>query len=226
MRTNDASDIEPNRGPTIQFMYACDANINEKWRLTMDKFILNFVPILERPDLVAPTVLTAVKSWTGPHDVMEFLVAEIDPEFAGGADLCEKYNINPLQGANCLVVEGKRGDCSTIAACLVPVGFRYDMSGVVRRRMNARIVSVASLDIVLERTLMEYGSITPIGMPTDWSLFIDPLVLQTDRIIIGGGLKKSKLSIPSEALLHLPGATILEGLAKQVDISKNTGSTQ
>lgn len=183
----------------------------------MDAF-LQFQPVLDRPDLVPRTVFETVKSWKGPQKPTDFLVAEIDPQFAGGAELCTRYKINPLHGANCLVVEGKRGNLKTIAACLVPVGFRYDMSGVVRRKLNARVVSVVALDFVLAASQMEYGSITPIGLPNDWLLFIDPLVLQPDRVIVGGGLKKSKMSMPSEALLYLPGAIKLEGLAKRMDI--------
>jgi len=143
-------------------------------------------------------------------------VAEIDPEFAGGIELCNKYGVDPRNGANCLVVEGKRGEISTIAVCLVPVGYKYDMSGVVRKRLNARQVSVASLDLVIKQSGMEYGSITPIGLPEEWNIFIDPLVLEPERIIIGGGFKVSKLSIPSIALLHLPKAEVLAGLAKNI----------
>lgn len=181
----------------------------------MEKSLLNFFPVLERTDLVPTAIANAVKSWSGPQLQSEFWVAEIDPDFAGGIELCNKYQVDPKNGANCLIVEGKRGTMKTLVACLVPVGYKYDMSGVVKRRLNVRQVSVASLEYVLSVTKMEYGSITPIGIPEDWKVFIDPLVLSSERIIIGGGLKKSKLSIPSEALLSLPGAEVVEGLAKK-----------
>lgn len=181
----------------------------------MKDSLLNFKPVIENPELVPSTVLEFIMSWVGPHKKTDFLVAEIDPEFAGGIELCNKYNINPTTGVNCLVVNGIRGQNKTFAACLVPVGYRYDMSGVVRQAMNARQVSVAPLDVVLLETQMEYGSITPIGLPKEWLLFIDPLVLKSEYIIIGGGLKKSKLLIPSSALLSLPNAIILQGVAKQ-----------
>ena len=186
----------------------------------MEGTLLKFAPIIEKPELVTLTVYEAIKSWTGPHNKKDFLVAEIDPLFAGGVEVCDKYNVNPNCGANCLVVAGKRGKNKTFASCLVPVGFKYDMSGVVRKELNARQVSVASLDFVLNKSQMEYGSITPIGLPKDWSVFIDPLVLEPERIIIGGGLKKSKLSIPSSALLHLPNAVKLNGLAIPNNTSK------
>lgn len=175
---------------------------------------LSFIPVIVSPGLVPEIVYRAVREGTWSCDKEEFLVAEIDPKYAGGLELCEKYNIDSMKGANCLVVNGIRGQNKTFAACLVPVGYRYDMSGVVRKAMNARQVSVAPLEFVLSKTQMEYGSITPIGLPEEWLLFIDPMVLKNEHIIVGGGLIKSKLLIPSSVLLDIPNAIILEGLAK------------
>ena len=181
----------------------------------MNKGLLSFSPVLDNPNLVPQSVYSVIKNGNWSCDRMDFLVAEIDPQFAGGKELCEEYHIDVSIGANCLIVNGIRGQNKTYAACLVPVGYRYNMSGVVRKTINARQVSVAPLDFVLSATNMEYGSITPIGIPSDWLLFIDPAVLKNEYIIIGGGLVKSKLCIPSCALLDIPNATILEGLAKE-----------
>ena len=176
---------------------------------------LTFNPVIDSPHLVPSTVYCAVCEGTWSCDKDDFLVAEIDPQYAGGIELCDHYNVDPSKGANCLIVNGIRGQNKTFAACLVPVGYRYDMSGVVRKTMNARQVSVAPLDYILSETKMEYGSITPIGLPSDWLLFIDPAVLNHAYIVIGGGLIKSKLLIPSSALLDIPNVAILEGLAKE-----------
>lgn len=176
---------------------------------------LSFNPVLENPHLVPLSVFNAISQRIWSCDRNDFLVAEIDPQYAGGVELCAKYQIDPSMGANCLIVNGIRGQNKTLAACVVPVGFRYNMSGIVRKTMNARQVSVAPLDLVLSLTQMEYGSITPIGLPTEWPLFIDPAVLLHDHIIIGGGLVKSKLCILSSALLDIPNAKVIEGLAKE-----------
>ena len=77
------------------------------------------------------------------------------------------------------------------------------------------MVSVAPLEYVMEKTKMEYGSINPIGLPKDWKLFIDPKVLEVERIICGSGLQNSKLSLPSKYLLKLNNAEVLENLAKE-----------
>jgi prolyl-tRNA editing enzyme YbaK/EbsC (Cys-tRNA(Pro) deacylase) len=61
---------------------------------------------------------------------------------------------------------------------------------------------------------MEYGGITPIGLPADWPVFIDEAVATAPRVIIGSGLRRSKLTLPGAAAARLPGAVILAGLGR------------
>lgn len=117
-------------------------------------------------------------------------------------------------GVNCLICECKRGENKSYVALLVTTEYKYNMSSTVRKYTNSRIVSVASLDYVLEKTKMEYGSINPIGLPQEWKIFINPKVLEVDRIICGSGLQKSKISLSSKYLLKLNNAEVLENLAK------------
>jgi prolyl-tRNA editing enzyme YbaK/EbsC (Cys-tRNA(Pro) deacylase) len=116
---------------------------------------------------------------------------------------------------NCLICECKRGQDKKYVALIVPTGYRYNMSSTVRKYTNSRMVSVSPLEYVLEKTKMEYGSINPIGLPSEWSIFIDPKVLEADRIICGSGLQKSKISLPSEFLLKLENSEVLENLEKK-----------
>lgn len=163
--------------------------------------------------LVSSTVLQSLQHWTGTIPVTEFLSAEIDPEHAGGADFCKQYGIPISEGANCIIVEASRADTLTLAACLVPVNCsRTDFNGIVRKELNARRVSVAPLDEVLRMTQMEYGSITVIGLPESWPILIDSSFVSVQRLVIGSGLKKSKLSLPGSALTELPNVKILNGL--------------
>lgn len=175
---------------------------------------LCFEPVIEHEEMVPEVIFQTVKNWSGKVKKESFLVAEIDPIFAGGKELCEHYDIDIKIGANCLVVEGKRNKQSSYAVCLVPVGYKYNMSSVIRKAMNMRQVSVAPLQMVLDTVQMEYGSITPIGLPIDWPLYIDPLVMKNERIIIGGGFVKCKLSILTQALLDMPNSVVLDGVAK------------
>lgn len=116
----------------------------------------------------------------------------------------------------CVIVEGIRNDKRTLAACVALVGYQMDFNGIIRKTLNARRVSVAPLSLVLQETNMEYGSITPFGLPQHWPILLDARVLDAPRIVIGSGLIKSKLSLPSKALASLPGAITLEGLASKM----------
>jgi prolyl-tRNA editing enzyme YbaK/EbsC (Cys-tRNA(Pro) deacylase) len=64
---------------------------------------------------------------------------------------------------------------------------------------------------------MEYGGITPIGLPPDWPIFVDAAVAQADRVVIGSGIRGSKLTLPGATLASLPGAVVLPGLGRPAD---------
>ena len=160
-------------------------------------------------------ICNCINSTYSEKEKSNILVAKIDPEYMDGIKLCEHYNIDIKTGVNCLICECKRGDNKNYVALLVPTGYRYNMSSTVRKYTNSRMVSVAPLEYVLEKTKMEYGSINPIGVPNDWRIFIDPKIMEVDRIICGSGLKESKLSLPSKYLLKLNNVDILENLAKE-----------
>jgi prolyl-tRNA editing enzyme YbaK/EbsC (Cys-tRNA(Pro) deacylase) len=61
-------------------------------------------------------------------------------------------------------------------------------------------------------TGMEYGGITPIGLPADWPLLVDAVVVDRPHVLIGSGTRRGKLIVPGKAFLDLPGAVVLEGL--------------
>jgi prolyl-tRNA editing enzyme YbaK/EbsC (Cys-tRNA(Pro) deacylase) len=61
---------------------------------------------------------------------------------------------------------------------------------------------------------MEYGGITPLGLPADWPVLVDALVAGTPTVVIGSGVRRSKLVLPGKLLAGLPGARVIEGLAR------------
>jgi len=174
---------------------------------------LHFQAAIHRTDLVSPSVAKLLKEWQGQTPVENILVAEIDPAFAGGSDFCEKYNIPTTEGANCVIVESTRGDVSTIAACVAPVDYRISFNSVVRKALNGRRVSLAPLDKVLQETAMEYGSVTPFGLPTGWPILIDERLISLPRVIVGAGLVHAKLSLPGTALAELTNVKVIRELA-------------
>jgi prolyl-tRNA editing enzyme YbaK/EbsC (Cys-tRNA(Pro) deacylase) len=90
---------------------------------------------------------------------------------------------------------------------------RADVNGVVRRRLDARKASFAPMADAVERSGMEHGGITPIGLPASWPVLVDRAVLDRSVVVIGSGLRRSKLALPSSALAELPGVEIIDGLA-------------
>jgi prolyl-tRNA editing enzyme YbaK/EbsC (Cys-tRNA(Pro) deacylase) len=177
---------------------------------------LNFEPALNRPDLLPPATIELLENWRGLTPVEEILVAPIDAEYADSAKFCEHYGVDPKDGANCVVVVAARGEARTFVACLIPVNCRADLNNAARKTLGARRVSFAPLDEVLAETGMEYGGITPLGLPPGYPILIDSRIAGMTRLIIGGGYRKSKLSVPGKALAELPNASIVEGLGKEI----------
>lgn len=173
---------------------------------------LQLEPAVNRPDLVPAGITELLKTWQGSIPASEVLVTPIDPEFAGSAEFCEKYQVPPERGANCVVVEAVRGESRFLAACLVPIHTRADLNKTVRKLLDVRRVSFAPLDEVLQVTGMEYGGITPVGLPDNVRILIDARVVALEKLIIGGGYRKSKLLVPGAFLAELPNAQVVEGL--------------
>jgi prolyl-tRNA editing enzyme YbaK/EbsC (Cys-tRNA(Pro) deacylase) len=113
-----------------------------------------------------------------------------------------------------VVVLGKREGQQRYAACLVLATTRADVNGVVRRRLDVRKASFAPMDDAVARTGMEYGGITPVGRPEDWPVLIDAAVAAAPELVIGSGVRHSKLLVSGEFLAKLPGAEVIDGLAR------------
>ncbi|HEU4421224.1 MAG TPA: YbaK/EbsC family protein, partial [Pilimelia sp.] len=176
-------------------------------------------PALSRPDLLAAPVRTALhdRPEDAPAAVDEILVAPIDPALADTAAFCEAYGVGLDASANCVVVSGKREGEVRYAACVILATTRADVNGVVRRQLDVRKASFAPVAEAVALTGMEYGGITPIGLPTSWPILIDSRVAESAYVIIGSGVRHSKIVISGLALAALPGAQVVPGLARAVD---------
>jgi prolyl-tRNA editing enzyme YbaK/EbsC (Cys-tRNA(Pro) deacylase) len=163
------------------------------------------MPALDRPDLLAEPVAAALRA----RGLADVLVAEIDPGDADTAAFCERYEVGLDVSANCVVVAGRRGGDTTLAACMVLATDRADVNGVIRRQLDARKASFAAMDVAVAETGMEYGGITPIGLPAGWPILVDERVDATDHVIIGSGVRRSKLVVPGALLGRLPGAQVI-----------------
>lgn len=162
-------------------------------------------------DLVAPHVLAGLRA-AGLQDAVG--VVEIDPELSDTAATEAAYDLEPHMLANCVIVTGKRGGEERIAACVVPSTTRADVNNLVKRRLDVRTASFLSREEAVEKSGMEFGAITPVGLPVGWPIYVDSAIALTPLLIVGSGIRKSKLVIPGELFERLPGAVLVEGLGR------------
>lgn len=172
---------------------------------------LAVVQASEHPELLADPVAKAVAALPDPADVG---VAAIDPELADTAAFCEAYGSPLTASANCVVVAGKRAGEERFAACLVLATTRADVNGVVRKRLDVRKASFAPMDTAVELTGMAYGGITPLGLPPEWPILIDAAVAAAPELVIGSGIRGSKILITGATLAALPNAEVIEALGR------------
>ena len=173
--------------------------------------MLAAVPAAQRPDLLAPPVAAALDGLAALDGVG---VAEIDPELADTAAFCERYDVALAESANCVVIAGRRDGEPRYAACVVLATTRADVNGMARRELNVRKASFAPMADAVAQTGMEYGGITPIGLPPGWPVLVDGAVDGTAQVVIGSGVRRSKLVLPGASLASLPGAVVVAGLGR------------
>jgi prolyl-tRNA editing enzyme YbaK/EbsC (Cys-tRNA(Pro) deacylase) len=163
-------------------------------------------PVGERLQLVAEPVRAALS------DEAAVDVAEIDPALADTAAFCERYGWPLERSANCVVVEARREGRRWLAACVILATTRADVNKLVKKTLGASKVSFATMEKAVSESGMEYGGITPIGLPDDWPVLVDRAVAESPEVVIGSGLRGSKLFLSGPELVMRSGGTVLDGL--------------
>jgi prolyl-tRNA editing enzyme YbaK/EbsC (Cys-tRNA(Pro) deacylase) len=138
----------------------------------------------------------------------------IDPAHADTAAFCEVYGYPPETSANTIVVASKRGERRHVA-CVLLATTRLDVNGVVRKTAGFSKASFADAEDTAALTGMKIGGVTPFGLPEGLPLYVDARVLEAPRVIVGGGSRSLKLEIDPRDLLRLPGAQVVEDLARE-----------
>lgn len=159
-------------------------------------------PAAEVPELLAAPVRDAL------GDLAAYAAA-IDPSLADTAAFCAEYDVPMDASANCVIVHGKRAGESTYAAVMVLATDRADVNGVIRKHLGVRKISFAAQDDAVSTTGMEYGGITPIGLPAEWPVLVDEAVTKAGLVVIGSGIRGSKILLDGAELAKLPAATVL-----------------
>jgi prolyl-tRNA editing enzyme YbaK/EbsC (Cys-tRNA(Pro) deacylase) len=165
---------------------------------------LDWQPALDHSELLARPVRDAIAELG-----LECFVAPIDPSHADTAAFCAAYEVPPEVSANCVVVSGRRAEVFVMAACLVRATDRADVNRVIRKRLDVRKISFAGMDDAVRETGMEYGGITPIGLPPSWPILVDEAVARLGMIVVGSGIRGSKIAISGQSAASLPYAEVL-----------------
>ncbi|KQQ05438.1 MULTISPECIES: YbaK/EbsC family protein [unclassified Rathayibacter] len=170
---------------------------------------LTTVPASEHLDLLADPVRAGAE-----RDGLlgELEVVEIDAADSDTAVTKQRYGLDDGDLANCVVVAGSRAGEERIAACVVLADSRADVNGAVRRLLDVRKASFLPMERAVAESGMEFGGITPIGLPSGWRLLIDARVLERPAVVIGSGVRRSKIVLPGAVLARLAGAEVIAGL--------------
>lgn len=171
---------------------------------------LTTTPALDRLDLVGAPVAAFLRQWEHAGEVG---VVEIDPALAETSATVDVYGVPRERGANCVVVTGKREGQERTAACVVRGDTRADVNNRVKRLLDVRKCSFLDHDRAVLESGMEYGGITPLGLPGEWRLLVDARVPATETVLVGSGIRGSKIILPGRLLGLVPGAEIVPDLA-------------
>ena len=172
---------------------------------------------LERTDLLAEPTTRALAELAGASPrgaglARRARVVQIDPSLSDTDALNAAFDLDPQATGNCVLVAGKRSGQERLAACVVRASDFADVNHVVKKRLDVRKASFLAMDAAVERSGMAYGGITPVGLASHWRLFIDTAVAARESVLIGTGVRHSKLLVPGGLLAALPGAEVVEGL--------------
>ncbi len=154
---------------------------------------------------------THIKSFLSRQAIIhEWLT--INPDFADTASFCEEYGYSLSESGNTIIVASKRGE-KKYAACLVLASDKLNVNKKVKSLMNVPRLSFANSEETMTLTGMLIGGVTPFGLPESVNLYIDSKVLNTEKIILGGGSRSAKILLPPDELKKIPKVEIIEDLS-------------
>lgn len=175
---------------------------------------------VDHPELLAPSTSVAILRWalTDARVADEVGVAEIDPDLADTAAMTVAYGLPLAASVNCVLVAGRREGTERVAAALVRATTRADVNNAVKRLLDVRKASFLPMERATAESGMEYGGITPLGLPDGYRVLVDSRVALADpdagsTVVVGSGLRRSKIALPGNLLASAPGLEVVTGLA-------------
>lgn len=177
-------------------------------------------PAVDHPELLAPSTAAAITAWAARDERVgqQVVVARIDPDLADTAAMTEAYAVPLAASANCVLVAGRREGVERVAAAVVRATTRADVNNAVKRLLDVRKASFLPTDRATAESGMEYGGITPLGLPEGYRVLVDARVAVEDpdagpAVVIGSGVRGSKIALPGALLASAPGVEVVDGLA-------------
>jgi prolyl-tRNA editing enzyme YbaK/EbsC (Cys-tRNA(Pro) deacylase) len=167
--------------------------------------LLDFAAVEDNLELAGKPVQECISA----NSLVGVTAVAIDPTLSDTAAFCQHYNIGLDISVNCVIVEAKRAERTWYAALLVPATIRADINGIVRRELGAKKVSFAPMETAVSKSGMEYGGISPLGLPADWPILVDAGAAALPHAIIGSGVRESKLCVSGALLASLPNAKVM-----------------
>ncbi|HEY0189007.1 MAG TPA: YbaK/EbsC family protein [Cellulomonas sp.] len=181
---------------------------------------LTWLRAVDHPGLLAGPTAAALAAWVAadPSVAEQVRVAEIDPGLADTAAMTEAYALPLAASGNCVLVAGRRAGAEKVAAAVVRATTRADVNNAVKHLLDVRKASFLPMDRAVEESGMEYGGITPLGLPAGYRVLVDARIVADDPeaggvMIIGSGLRRSKIALPGSLLGRAPGVEVVDGLA-------------
>ena len=142
-----------------------------------------------------------------------FEVIVCRPDQADTSVFCEVFGIAPEASVNTILVASKKAP-KAYAACLVLATTRLDVNRTARREMGVRKASFASFGETEAVTGMMSGGVTPFALPEGIPILIDARISGDGVMWLGGGSRSLKIGVAADDLARLPGARVVEGLAR------------
>lgn len=149
-----------------------------------------------------------------PRNVMARLPAQgvtvftVDDDASDTAQFSERYGFGLEDCANTLVLRYRRDGAEHHAAVVTLGSRRLDVNGAVKARLGAQRLSFAKREQAVELTGMEFGGITAFGVPADWIVLVDSAVMARERVVMGAGVRATKLLLAPALLEQLPNVDI------------------
>lgn len=158
-------------------------------------------------DDIEQRVLAALDGTGVPYEVVE-----CHPDYADTFPFSEKYGYPVAMSANTIIVASKQ-EPKQYVACVVLATTRVDANNTAKRWMGVLKVSFAGPEETAALTGMMIGGVTPLALPPDVPLLVDPAVLQKDEVIIGGGSRSMKIKVSPKVFEQLPNTHVVDGLS-------------